>query len=147
MRILAPLAAAVLLTACGERAAPPEQPAPPTGRVGEAEGPAPSAPAQIDSSATVVVPEQMLGRWAPSADLCEGGPYVFEAQSLSAPGGVLCRFDRVTAAGAGIDILARCAEERPDQTSLIRLSLPDARTMSVAGGPWGEAVTLRRCEG
>jgi hypothetical protein len=137
MRHALALGALILLAACGDRAEKAEQMPEPGATKAAHLGP-PDAPR---------APPTFEGKWAPSADLCAAGPFVFEAKRLSAPGGVICEFERVNPISVGYDIRARCAVDRPNEVTQIKLGLTTGEQMTANGGPWGETATLVRCPG
>lgn len=135
MRHALALGALILLAACGQSAEKAE----------DAAAANPEKLGQMGPPDEARTPVSFEGRWAPSPDLCAGGPYVFEAQRLTAPGGVVCTFQRVNPITGGYDLVANCAADQPDEKSQIKLGLTDGQQMTVNGGPWSETVTLMRC--
>jgi hypothetical protein len=138
MKTILALSALVLLTGCGQQ----------VDKTGAAPAAAPTEAAQLGPpDASKTPPATYLGRWAPSRDLCAAGPFVFEEKRLSAPGGVICEFERVTPISVGYDVQARCAVDKPDEKTQIKIGLTDGKQMTVNGGPWGETATLIPCAG
>lgn len=127
------VAAGLVVSSCGERAAPALTP---TGRQPSESVYAPVQPASY----------RFIGRWAANTDLCQTGAWTFRSDGLATAGEVSCDFDRVGQRPGGYDIEATCMAQAPPEKSVIHLTFAESTgTMRVEGGPFAGPVTLTHC--
>ncbi|WP_374468690.1 hypothetical protein [Phenylobacterium sp.] len=134
----------LVLAACGREAA--DTPAAPKPAEPPAAGPAPTTAVTRD----VPQPASYVGRWAASPPLCADGAWVFEPGRVQTAGEVACDFVTVTEGLTGYAVAAKCLAEGVAEPQSFHLAMSDEappQGMTVAGGPWGGPVSLRRCPG
>jgi hypothetical protein len=127
-----PLAALLLLVACGQKSPPPESNVvartPP--KVA-AETAGANSGANAAANETGVVPPanasmRYVGTWARSKADCASNPWRFTAKSLKATGGPQCSFYNVAKAPGGYDIGAECPAKQPIHEDLIKLRFAES---------------------
>jgi hypothetical protein len=87
-----------------------------------------------------------IGRWAAAADQCDD-PLVFAARKLDSRS-VDCDFDKVEASQAGYAVYAVCRGDagiKPTRLSIVTPDQARVSTLTISGGPFANAVALRRC--
>ncbi len=121
------------LAACGETSPEP--------------APAPdAAPVATEPASNPTAQPAYVGRWAASPALCASRAWDFRHDGLTAPGDVACRFEGVAALDDGYEIAALCTSQAPPESRRLSLDFGSAgRTMSIQGGPAGDALSLVRC--
>jgi len=133
IRTILILALLTPLAACGETT-PEPAPAPD----------APSVAAEPVSNPTAQ--PAYVGRWAANPALCASRAWDFRHDGLSGPGDVACRFEGVAALDDGYEIAALCTSQAPPESRRLSLDFgAGERTMSIQGGPAGDALSLVRC--
>jgi hypothetical protein len=133
MKIMFPMALmmAAGLAACGK----------PQGLYAERSIPVLAPAASAETAPTFV------GRWTAAAQ-CKT-PVVIEARSLR-DGAVTCDFDRVETSSAGYSIDTVCHAAGHSTPGRLLVMLPDpahVTSLTLSGGPFGDAVALQRCQG
>jgi hypothetical protein len=148
------LGAALLLTACGEPARSPAQPAPaPAPAISDPTAPPEPAPAP---AATIKPgqglppassPKRFIGRWAAAETACGHAAWDFTATDINTAGEVSCKIDKVTrTATSGYDLDVTCTAEAPPEKSVLHLTFAEsAKAMMVEGGPFSGSVGLIYC--
>jgi len=87
-----------------------------------------------------------VGRWAANPALCASRAWEFRHDGLSGPSDVACRFEGVAALDDGYEIAALCTSQAPPESRRLSLDFgAGERTMSIQGGPAGDALSLVRC--
>ena len=125
------------LAAACSRPAPPPTPAP------KAENPGPPMTPNP-------MPPGYVGRWAPSADLCQTSAWVFTDKALTTTGAVNCTFVQVTPNESGWIAEGACAAEAPAAPATLVLNTTRAgaqRTLAVSGNPFAAPQVLVTCDG
>jgi hypothetical protein len=87
-----------------------------------------------------------VGRWARSPDQC-ADPWVFSAWRLDGRS-VDCDFEKVEASQAGYAVSATCRSGgglNPTRLSIVTPDQARVSTLTISGGPFTNAVALKRC--
>jgi hypothetical protein len=107
-----------------------------------------SIPSALPAEAPGETP-RFVGRWATDGAGCgQDEVWVIRAKSLEGAKAVPCAFDRVQATSAGYVVATVCQTDGGPVPGRLTLTLSEyghGRTMTVAGGPFKDAVALQRC--